>query len=170
MVSNFYNKFALIILGAALLPAACSMVKKTDENSSAANTGTAANKAPDTVKTQTSNIDPDDAAARSAEANTTTGNAVARAACMTVNVGTRAVQKSQTFVVNFEPFKGSCFVTTYNPEYGDIHMDAAYDIYKGGKKIFSFPSQFNETTFGCWVDGVAFQDLDHDGLTDVIIV
>ncbi|MEP6848837.1 MAG: hypothetical protein ABI999_08260 [Acidobacteriota bacterium] len=100
-----------------------------------------------------------------------TGNAIARAACMTTNVGgKRAVQKSQTFAVDFEPFKGSCFVTSYNPEYGDSHMETALEIYKQGKKLFSFPGQFNGSTFGCWADAVAFQDLNRDGLTDVIVV
>lgn len=84
--------------------------------------------------------------------------------------GKRAVQKSQTFVIDFEPFKASCFVTSYNPEYGDSHMETAYEIYKAGKKVFAFPDQFNGSTFGCWVDAVAFQDLNHDGRTDVIVV
>jgi hypothetical protein len=101
----------------------------------------------------------------------TTGNAVAKAACMTTNVGAkRAVQKSQTFAIDFEPFKGSCFVTSYNPEYGDSHMETEYGIYQAGKRIFQLPSQFNGSSYGCWVDGVAFQDLDRDGLTDIIVV
>jgi len=84
--------------------------------------------------------------------------------------GNRAVQVSQTFAIDFEPFKGSCFITSYNPEYGDIHMESQYDIYTKGKRVFSFPEQFNGSKFGCWVDGVAFQDLNHDGLADVIVV
>jgi hypothetical protein len=61
-------------------------------------------------------------------------------------------------------------VTSYNPEYGDIHMETSYDVYRSGKRIFQFPSQFNGSTFGCWVDGVGFQDLNKDGLIDVIVV
>ena len=96
---------------------------------------------------------------------------MARAACMNVDVGAkRAVQKSQTFAFDFEPYKNSCFVTSYNPEYGDIHMETAYAIYKNGKKAFSFPNQFNGSTFGCWVEAVAFQDLNRDGLTDVVVM
>jgi hypothetical protein len=43
-------------------------------------------------------------------------------------------------------------------------------IYKGSKKIFDFPGQFNGVTTGCWVEAVAFQDLNTDGLTDIIVV
>jgi hypothetical protein len=78
--------------------------------------------------------------------------------------------KSQTFPIDFEPFAGSCFVTTYDPEYPDPPMVSHYSIFKNGSKIFDFPEQFNNATFGCWVDAVAFQDLNQDNLKDVIVV
>lgn len=157
----------------AVFGAACSSSpsNNTVQNSKPANTGTTNQVSSATNRTSVSNENPDDAGARSTEGNTTTGNAVAKAACMITDIGgKRAVQKSQTFAIDFEPFKGSCFITSYNPEYGDIHMESRYDIYTKGKKVFSFPNQFNGSSFGCWVDGVAFQDLNHDGLTDVIVV
>ena len=169
MNSNIVSKFAPIILVAALLLTSCNLVKKTDENPPKTNNSND-NGQSNVNKTTSSGNAPDGPGDRSANQNTVTGNAVAKAACMTTDVGKRAVQKSQTFFIDFEPFKRSCFVSTYNPEYGDIHMESQFDIYKAGKKIFSFPDQFNGSTFGCWVDGVAFQDLNHDGLTDVIVV
>jgi hypothetical protein len=168
MPSNKINKITVLLLLSGLFLISCSSVKQANENLAPTNIGTSdqqpnANKNP-------ANVDATGyAGANSNAEKTTTGSSVARAACMTVDAGKRAVQKSQTFVIDFEPFKGSCFVTTYNPEYGDSHMESAYDIYKGGKKIFSFPGQFNGSTFGCWVDAAAFQDLNHDGLTDVIV-
>jgi hypothetical protein len=109
------------------------------------------------------------ASATPAPANTGSPSA-AKAACYAVDTGDNVVQKSQTFPVDFEPFKGSCFVTSYNPEYDDPPMETEYAIYKGGKKVFDFPERFNGATFGCWVEAVAFQDLNNDGLTDITVV
>jgi hypothetical protein len=157
-------------LTAGLLLASCSLAKRAEDNHALANTAgsnLAANAVP--INSQTGNSA--DGGANSTIEKTTTSNAVARAACMNVDPGEkRAVQKSQTFAIDFEPFKGSCFVTSYNPEYGDSHMGTDFSIYKSGKKTFSLPNQFNGSTFGCWVDAVAFQDLNRDGLTDVIVI
>jgi hypothetical protein len=90
--------------------------------------------------------------------------------CENTDVGDSALLKTQTFPVAFEPFKNTCFVTSYNPEYDDPPMESEMGIYKGDKKIFDFPDQFNGVTTGCWVDAVAFQDLNADGLTDIIVV
>jgi len=162
--------FAIGFLLAALLAASCSFMKRAEENRPPANIA-----APNVVgNTATANVQTGnsaDGSANSGNEKTTTGSAVARAACMNVDAGAkRAVQKSQTFAIDFEPYKNSCFVTSYNPEYGDIHMETAIAVYKGGKKAFSFPGQFNGSTFGCWVDAVAFQDLNRDGLTDIVVI
>jgi len=156
----------------AVFGAACS---SSPSNNAAQNSKAATNSSADqgraSNRSTNSNENPDDAAGKSTEGNTTTGNAVAKAACMVTKIGgNRAVQISQTFAIDFEPFKGSCFVTSYNPEYGESHMETQYDIFTKGKKVFSFPGQFNGSKFGCWIDGVAFQDLNHDGLTDVVVV
>lgn len=90
--------------------------------------------------------------------------------CESVDTGDNALLNSQTFPVNFEPFWNSCFVTSYNPEYDDPPMESEIAIYKDGKKVFDFPNQFNGVLTGCWIDAVSFQDLNADGLTDVIAV
>ena len=90
--------------------------------------------------------------------------------CLSVETGDNVVYKQQTFAIDFEPFKESCFVTEHNPEYDDPPLESQFGIYKDGKKVFDFPSQFNGTTFGCWVDAVSFQDLNADSLTDIIVV
>lgn len=94
----------------------------------------------------------------------------ATAACLEVKTGDNVVYKKQTFAIDFEPFKGSCFVTAHNPEYENPPLESQFAIYKNNKRTFEFPSQFNGSTFGCWVDAVAFQDLNADKLTDVIVI
>ena len=93
-----------------------------------------------------------------------------RKLCLETKTGNDVVMQSQTFAIDFEPFAGSCFVTAYNPEYKDPPVESRYAIYKNNRKIFDFPDQFNGATFGCWVDGVSFQDLNNDKLQDVIVV
>ncbi len=91
--------------------------------------------------------------------------------CLETKTGNLKIDKKQTFAVDFEPFRGSCFVTTYDPEYGDDPpLESSFAIYKNEKKAFDFPSQFNGVTSGCWVEAVAFQDLNEDKLTDIIVV
>ncbi len=91
-------------------------------------------------------------------------------ACQTVDTGEYDIYKKQTFAIDFEPFRNSCFVTSHNPEFDDPPMESHFDIYKNGKKVFDFPSQFNGVNFGCWIDAVSFQDLNADKLNDVIVV
>jgi hypothetical protein len=97
-------------------------------------------------------------------------NSAATAECRKTKVGKYVVIADQTFAIDFEPFRGSCFLTSKNPEYDGSPVESEFAIYKNGEKTFDFPQQFNGTGFGCWVEGVAFQDLDKDGLTDIIIV
>ncbi|MDM7924132.1 MAG: hypothetical protein QUS14_17735 [Pyrinomonadaceae bacterium] len=97
------------------------------------------------------------------------GTAAARELCYETDTGDNVVLKSQTFAIEFEPYKGSCFVTAHNPEFDDPPMESEFAIYKGNKKVADFPNQFNGATFGCWVEGVAFQDLNDDKLIDVIV-
>lgn len=91
-------------------------------------------------------------------------------ACQNVDPGEYDVYKKQTFAIDFEPFRNSCFVTSHNPEFDDPPMESHFAIFKNGKKIFDFPSQFNGVNFGCWIDAVSFQDLNGDKKTDVIVV
>lgn len=95
---------------------------------------------------------------------------VTKSECLSVDTGDNEIVKNQTFPIDFAPFTKSCFVTSHNPEYDDPPMEAEFSIYKNGERVFDFPSQFNGVTFGCWVDGVAFEDLNDDNLKDVIVV
>jgi len=96
--------------------------------------------------------------------------ALSKKECENTNVGDNTLLKSQTFPLTFEPFKNTCFVTSHNPEFDDPPLESEIAIYKGDKKVFDFPNQFNGVTTGCWVEAVAFQDLNADGLTDIIVV
>ena len=95
---------------------------------------------------------------------------VTKTDCASVDAGDNAVQAKQTFPMDFAPFTNSCFVTAYNPEYDDPPLESEFAIYKDGKKVFDFPSQFNGVEYGCWVEGVAFEDLNGDNLKDVVVI
>ncbi len=71
--------------------------------------------------------------------------------------------------MDFEPFKNSCFVTTYNAD-TDPPMEAKMAVYQDGKKIFDLPGQFNGSTMGCSVESVAFGDLNNDAKKDIVVV
>lgn len=94
----------------------------------------------------------------------------AKSDCTKINTGDKAILKSQTFPIDFAPYKNSCFVTVHNPEYTDPPLDSEISIYRNGEEVFYFPNQFNGVTVGCWVDAVSFQDLNGDSLTDIIVV
>ncbi|HEY0427530.1 MAG TPA: hypothetical protein VGC76_06965 [Pyrinomonadaceae bacterium] len=96
--------------------------------------------------------------------------AITKADCTKVDTGDKALLEKQTFPIDFAPFEKSCFVTSYNPEYDNPPLEAEFAIYTNGKKVFDFPGQFNGVTFGCWVEGVAFEDLNGDDLKDITIV
>lgn len=98
------------------------------------------------------------------------GRMSATTACYAVEAGTKTVLRSQTFAIDFEPYKNSCFVTSHDPQYKDPPLESEFAIYKDGKKVFDFPDQFNGVTVGCWVEAVAFQDVNGDSLTDVVVV
>jgi hypothetical protein len=91
-------------------------------------------------------------------------------ACQSVDTGEYDLNTKQTFAIDFEPFRNSCFVTSHNPEFDDPPMESKFAIYKSGKQVFDFPSQFNGVNFGCWIDAVSFQDLNNDKKIDVIVV
>lgn len=127
-----------------------------------------------------SNSAPTQAANQSAANNTPPSNAAeetpvsqietSRNSCYEIDTGDNVVLRKQTFLIDFEPFRGACFVTSYNPEFDEPPMESEIAIYSEGKKIFDFPDQFNGAKFGCWIDAISFQDLNFDGLTDIIVV
>ncbi len=94
----------------------------------------------------------------------------AKTNCSNIDTGDKTILKSQTFPVDFAPYKNSCFVTVHNPEYTDPPLDSEISIYRNGEEVFYFPNQFNGVTIGCWVEAVSFQDLNGDNLTDIIVV
>ena len=98
------------------------------------------------------------------------GRMSAAAACYAVDAGKKTVLRSQTFAIDFEPYKNSCFVTSHDPQYKDPPLDSEFAIYRDGRKVFDFPDQFNGVTVGCWIEAVAFQDVNGDNLTDIVIV
>lgn len=103
-------------------------------------------------------------------------------ACYEVKVPKdRKVLKSQTFAIDFEPFKKSCFVTTHDAEFTDPPLNSEIAIFKDGKEIPGLRSGAPDeagsdrdgtglSTAGCWVEAVAFQDVNGDHLTDAIVV
>ncbi|CAN5685219.1 hypothetical protein BH24ACI3_BH24ACI3_00570 [soil metagenome] len=98
------------------------------------------------------------------------GSKAARELCFEIDTGDFPIWKPQTFAIEFEPFADSCFVTTHNPEYDDPPMESQIAIYRKDKKVLELPGLFNGVTFGCWVDGVGFQDLNNDGRIDVVVI
>ena len=111
-----------------------------------------------------------DAKNTEAEKNVFDRAAKVSADCLNIDTGEKKLLKSQTFPVDFPPYKNSCFVTAHDPEYTDPPLDSEFSIYRNGEEIFFFPGQFNGVTTGCWVEAVSFQDLNGDKLTDIIVV
>jgi len=90
-------------------------------------------------------------------------------ACTGLDTGEKAILKSQTFPIDFEPFKGSCFVTTHDPEFTDPPLGSEVGIFKDGTQIYQFDSSFDENSATCWVIAVGFRDINDDGLMDIVI-
>lgn len=152
------RKLILMILAAAVF-SACS--GETSEPNRAENTGT--NKPVSTANNNESNEAPANANANAAP------KAPTRAECQAIQTGDDEVLKTQTYVMDFEPFKASCFVTTYNAD-TDPPMEAKMAVYHDGEKVFDLPGQFNGSTMGCTVEGVAFGDLNNDAKKDIVVI
>jgi hypothetical protein len=97
-------------------------------------------------------------------------NESAKAECLKTKVDGKKIDEKQTFAFDFEPFKGGCFITAHDPEFDDPALDSHFYIYQNGKETFDFPNQFNGIQGGCWIEAVAFEDLNEDDLTDIVIV
>ncbi|MBK9164182.1 MAG: hypothetical protein IPM21_09760 [Acidobacteria bacterium] len=100
----------------------------------------------------------------------TLGSKAARELCFETNTGDTDIVREQTFAIEFEPFKGTCFITMHNPEYDDPPLESEFAIYRGNRRVAEFPEQFNGVNFGCWIEGVGFQDLNDDQKIDAVIV
>ena len=90
--------------------------------------------------------------------------------CSETQVAGKRVLETQTFEIDFEPFEGACFVTAHDPDQADPPIGSVFAIYKDGKRIYKFDTRYHEDAATCWVEAVAFRDLDEDGKKDVIIV
>jgi hypothetical protein len=95
----------------------------------------------------------------------TAENAAKTEDCLKIKAAGKKIDEKQTFAFDYEPFKNACFVTAHDPEYDDPPLNSEFFIYKDGKEVY----KFNGVTTGCWTEGVSFQDLNEDGLTDVIV-
>lgn len=80
------------------------------------------------------------------------------------------LDKKQTFPLDFPPFEKSCFAVFHDPEFTDPALGAQFFVYRDGKEIFEFPEQFNGGNATCWVDAVAFDDVNKDDLKDILVV
>ena len=163
------------LLCLALLIAACTPEQpdkpEASQNRNAVDVARAAGQQADRLPTETERM------------STTT-------ACYAVDTGRKVVLKAQTFAIDFEPFKNSCFVTSHDPEFKDPPLDAEIAIFKDGKKVEAFyhgevvtiyeegkdtgrsADRTSSESLGatCWVEAVSFQDVSADHLTDAILV
>lgn len=159
MRSSFY-----IAVFAALFLSGCGGLNLA-ENRSPAPANYAANAAPEaTIRSEP----PAEADARMAP--NALGSKAARELCFETNTGDTDIVREQTFAIEFEPFKGTCFITMHNPEYDDPPLESEFAIYRGNRRIAEFPDQFNGVNFGCWVEAVGFQDLNEDQKINAVIV
>ena len=136
--------------------AACSS-NKTQETSVVTN---ANNTTPETTKTPET----------TAEINTAKNEAPQNNECSDLKRKGFALDKKQTFAIDFAPFEKSCFATFHDPEFTNPALGAQFFIYKNGKETFNFPEQFNGGNALCWVDAVSFEDVNADQLKDIIVV
>lgn len=148
--------------------AACATERKIEEQRT--NAALEAPKASAETKTGTAvKIEPTNSAAPTMKKDAFDEIKATKADCASVETGDNQVLAAQTFPVDFAPFVNSCFVTSYNPEYDDPPLETEFAIYKDGERVFDFPNRFNGVEFGCWVEGVAFEDLNADNLKDIVV-
>lgn len=156
------NKIATILLASIFVFAtACSFRYGANEATNAnqnGNTGQAASN--DSKQTNS--------AVTTQNANLSTNRSSQN--CSTVTLPGKTLIKKQTFTFDHKPFNGACFVTFGSKqemlEETDVPRGSTFYIYRDGKQVFTFPDAFGGQS-ACWVEGVAFNDLNGDGLTDV---
>ena len=112
-----------------------------------------------------------------ADANAAQASALAAgeptlAECYQSKVAGKKLVREQTFVFDHKPYEKSCFVTFANPDEmvdeRDVPRGSTFHIFTKGDDMFEFPDAFNGQT-ACWVEALSFDDLNKDGLTDVIM-
>lgn len=91
-------------------------------------------------------------------------------ACYKLKRDDLMLDKKQTFAIDFKPFENSCFVTFHDPEFDNPPLGSQFFVYQNGKEVFNFPDQFGGGNTTCWVEAVAFEDLNNDQLKDLMVV
>lgn len=166
--SRIMKKKIFFLICAAVCLASCTFGTKTESQPS-----NQTDEAPKpSVETRTSapiKSEPTNAAAPILKKDAFNEIKTTKADCLRAATGDNAILAAQTFPVDFAPFANACFVTSYNPEYDDPPMETEFAIYQDGKKVFDFPNRFNGVEFGCWVESVAFEDLNADDLKDIVV-
>lgn len=112
-------------------------------------------------------------AAETANANTSAAPVLKdKTECLKAKMDGKRLIASQTFLFDHEPFKGSCFVTFASKEdmldEKDVPRGSTFHLFKDGKKVYDFEDAFDGQS-ACWVEAVAFEDLDGDKKTDVVV-
>jgi hypothetical protein len=154
------NKLIFVLFFGILFAASCAV----NRNSNTAQTNNQSSETPKATSTEVKTAEKSADSGSKKEEKT-----VSKSDCVKVDTGDKQLLEKQTFPVDFAPFEKSCFVTSHNPEYDNPPLEAEFAIYKNGKKVFDFPSQFNGVTFGCWVEAVGFEDLNGDNLKDITV-
>lgn len=98
-----------------------------------------------------------------------TNQTAATVSCSDLKRAELALDRKQTFAIDFPPFENSCFAVFHDPEFTAPALGAQYFIYRDGREVFEFPEQFNGGNVTCWVDAVAFEDVNADRLKDIIV-
>ena len=106
--------------------------------------------------------------AKTANVNQNSQQTKAKQDCFAAKFPDLKLNRKQTFAFDYEPFRNACFATFYEPDYDEYPLGERYFIYRDSKQIFEFPNQ--SAAANNHIEAVKFEDLNDDGLTDVIVV
>jgi hypothetical protein len=89
--------------------------------------------------------------------------------CASAEMSGMKINPKQTFPFDHEPFKNACFVTfsKYDNPPPQPPSGEKFFIYRDSKPVFEFPDQSQAAMTR--ISAVAFQDLNGDGLTDIVV-
>jgi hypothetical protein len=154
----------LLLLFLSLFVASCSINfdNKAEQNTNESNKSVEKAEKPeksDDEKKSEKPLFPDDEKEKSSSTKTV---------CTNLKRDGMKLDKKQTFPVEFKPFENSCFATFHEHDFEDPPLGEKFYIYKDGKEVYEFPEQTEAATYT--IEGIAFEDLNDDNLTDVIVV
>lgn len=159
MSNKFTSAFFLAVCCLAF--SGCFSASEKPEKANAVNS--------ETVNNSNSVIEKAGSAGENLPAQVETGGKNAAGDCGELKKAGFALDKKQTFPVDFPPFEKSCFAVFHDPDFTNPALGAQFFIYRDGAEIFAFPEQFNGGNATCWVDAVAFEDINKDALKDVLV-